>query len=163
MEVHYRVFFSIAYGFLRDRDKAEDAVQTAAFKALQRFADLESPYAIIGWIARITRSVCLDTIKARGERMTDSLEMFVVPPPAAIVEPAVETMLDRRMAILSELNRLPESQAIVVRLRYLEDMDVAEIAERLGLHVGAVQVRLHRALRALCESPVLRQASRGAR
>jgi RNA polymerase sigma factor (sigma-70 family) len=159
MERHYRVFFSIAYGFLHDHHRAEDAVQTAALKALRHLGDLESPDAIVGWVAQITKKVCLDEIKKPGPRMTDPLEMFVVPPPAARIESRIESTLDRRMAILSELNRLPEAQAIVVRLRYLEDMDISEIAEHLGIRTGAVHVRLHRALRQLSKSDVLRSAS----
>jgi RNA polymerase sigma-70 factor (ECF subfamily) len=158
IERHYRVFFSIAYGFLRDHHQAEDAVQTAAFKALRHLKALETPDAIVGWVAQITKKVCLDEIKKPGPKRTDPLEMFIVPPPAARVESHIESTIDQRMAILSELNRLPESQAVVVRLRYLEDIDIDKIAERLGIQVGAVHVRLHRALRELSKSEVLRAA-----
>ena len=42
--------------------------------------------------------------------------------------------------------RLPERARQIVVLRYQEDLEPSEIAELLGLSVGAVKSALHRAL-----------------
>jgi len=45
--------------------------------------------------------------------------------------------------------RLPESYRVVLILRDIEELDTTETAERLGLSLNIVKVRLHRARQAL--------------
>jgi RNA polymerase sigma factor (sigma-70 family) len=52
-------------------------------------------------------------------------------------------------AVLTCLARLPDDQRAVVRLRFLEDVAVGEIAKRLGKNEMAVYQRCHRGLEAL--------------
>jgi RNA polymerase sigma factor (sigma-70 family) len=63
------------------------------------------------------------------------------------------------------LEQLPEASAQLLRLRYWEDRDAAEIGQLLGLSQGLVRVRLHRARhqlrRALGEAMGDRAASGG--
>jgi len=47
------------------------------------------------------------------------------------------------------IDRLPSTLAAVVRARWLEERDYADISRELGISVGAVKVRAHRACRAL--------------
>ncbi len=156
VELNYRLFFSIAFGFLHDPDDAEDAVQSAAFKGLHALSDLDEPEVIVGWLAQITRSVCLDLLRRRSRQNVESIDAHIVRTKSAHVERSDDIEIDDRLSILMALNHLPESQATVVRLKYLEDLEVAEIASRLGLKTGTVHVRLHRALRSLAQSERLR-------
>lgn len=52
-------------------------------------------------------------------------------------------------ALFDALDRLPAEQAQAVRLRIVEELDYAAIAEILGCREGAVRVRVHRGLRRL--------------
>jgi RNA polymerase sigma-70 factor, ECF subfamily len=44
---------------------------------------------------------------------------------------------------LGEVRRLPNRQAHVIALRYIDDLSVAEIAQVLGVVVGTVKAQLH--------------------
>src|ERR1700688_2990007 len=58
VKAHYRVLYSIAYGYVRNHSYAEDLVQSAVMKALQAITKLHEPEAIVGWLAAITRNAC---------------------------------------------------------------------------------------------------------
>ena len=44
---------------------------------------------------------------------------------------------------------IPQGELVVIEMRYLQGMDIADIAETLGIKRNAVDQRLHRALRRL--------------
>ena len=53
------------------------------------------------------------------------------------------------LQIADAINRLPESQAEAVRLHYLDDMKLSEVAKRMEKSTGAVAGLLHRGMRTL--------------
>ena len=66
-----------------------------------------------------------------------------------------------RVALDAAIDRLrPEYRRIVV-LRYMEDLDYADIADVMGVPLGTVKTFLHRARRALADE--LRKAGWGPR
>jgi RNA polymerase sigma-70 factor (ECF subfamily) len=61
--------------------------------------------------------------------------------------------------VRAAIEGLPEGHRNVLLLRDIEELDTGEVAEMLGLTVGAVKTRLHRARAALREAldPILRE------
>lgn len=146
---NYRVLYSIAFGYVRNHAAAEDLVQISVIKALQAISRLKEPDSVVGWLAAITRNTCLEEIRRKKGRFSESLEEA-----GQIQAPRTtdENIFEVQRLVLEAINTLPENQALVVRLRFLEDCDVSEIAERLGLRKNTVEVRLHRALEALSKT-----------
>ena len=65
----------------------------------------------------------------------------------------LQSQLENKLSkedIRTALLRLPEQQRQVIILRYLEDLDHAEIAASLGKSVNSIKVIQHRAVRTLC-------------
>jgi RNA polymerase sigma-70 factor (ECF subfamily) len=62
---------------------------------------------------------------------------------------AAAIALERRSALLSALESLPERDRVVIGYRYLLDLSEAETARVLGVRAGTVKSRLSRALRRL--------------
>jgi RNA polymerase sigma-70 factor (ECF subfamily) len=153
IRLNYRVFFGIAYGFFRDRNSAEDMVQDAVLKGLRNLARLRRPESIIGWLASITRNTCLELIRNKKDRLTYSLDGAA----QMVVSNSVNIdKLDQQRLLLAAINSLPESQAIVVHLRFLEECNIDGIAERLRVKRNTVEVRLHRALNTLAKHDSLK-------
>lgn len=148
---NYRLFYAIAYGYFRNPSQAEDVVQSAALKALQKLGQLKRPEMVLGWFASITRNTCLDVLRDKNNRAGELLEEV----DHAAQDSIDQLRIDQQRLLLAEINKLPENQADVVRLRFLDDCDLSEIAERLGLRKNTVEVRLHRALEKLAKSPRL--------
>lgn len=153
IRANYRVFFGIAYGFFRDKNRAEDMVQDAVLKGLKNVARLKQPESVVAWLASITRNVCLESARNKKDRVTDPLEEAVQIVAADRTDP---NRYDQQRLLLAAINALPENQAMVVHLRFLEDCDVDGIAQRLGLKRNTVEVRLHRALKNLAKQDSLK-------
>lgn len=153
VNVYYRVLYSIAYGYVRNHSSAEDLVQTAVMKALQAMTRLREPEAIVGWLAAITRNTCLEEVRRKKGKFGEPMETVVSLENARKID---INLFETQQLVLEAINSLPENQAVAVRLRFLEDCDLDEIAERLGLRKNTVEVRIHRALSTLAKKPTLR-------
>ena len=153
VQSHYRVLYSIAYGYVRNHSSAEDLVQSAVMKALQAVRKLHDPESIVGWLAAITRNACLEEVRRKKGKFEEPVE-------TASGLQAIKTidvnLFEIQKLVLEAINSLPENQAVAIRLRFLEDCDLDEIAERLGLRKNTVEVRIHRALVTLAKKPALR-------
>jgi RNA polymerase sigma-70 factor (ECF subfamily) len=55
----------------------------------------------------------------------------------------------REKLVRAALDQLPESQRRLLELRDLEDLSNSQVASILGIEVGALKARLHRARQAL--------------
>lgn len=149
---HYRLVFAIAYRVLGSAADAEDAVQNAFLKAFRARDTVRDAKASVGWLARIARNAALDVGRGRGRRKRlqneatqqaeDAAKRRVARQPEAVHE-------DERERLREAVRALPDAEALVVTLRFLEGRSPAEIAEQLGEKPGTVRVRLHRALKRL--------------
>ena len=154
--------FRTAWSILKDRDDAEDAVQSAylhAFGAIDRF---EARSSLSTWLVRITINEALGRKRAAGRRR-------------AQLDAASVTMLDDyreklmrgsmtgspdgdyargqlRRVMERAIGDLPSSFRLVFVLREIEGLSVEETAEALGLVPATVKTRHHRARRRLQEA-----------
>ena len=58
-------FYRLAYSYLKDREEALDAVQTAVCRALEKQRELKDPEALRAWFYHILVNVCMD-VSASG-------------------------------------------------------------------------------------------------
>lgn len=145
IRTHSRALFAIAYGILRNREDAEDAVQDALIKAWKSRWRVRNPEKFPVWLATIARYRARDLGRRRRTI-----------PLSATIDEAIEPSLAAEMNGL-ELDRqldcalaaLPELHRAALTLRYFEEMDYRSIENILGLTDGALRGILGRALAAL--------------
>jgi RNA polymerase sigma-70 factor (ECF subfamily) len=133
--------FQVAYRILRDLDCAEDAVQRALVAIWRDLPNLRDPDRFEAWAYRVVTRTSLDEARHRRRH---GLIRETVP-----VEPS-EPDASRSVVIRDELAHAfddlrPEHRAVVV-LHYYVGLQLAEIAEILGIPYGTVGSRLHYAL-----------------
>lgn len=136
----------LALSILREPSAAEDAVQDAFIRALERIDHLESGSPFGPWFYSVLRSTCLNL--RRREKLRDHGEI----PPGASGGPDPEEETYRRMErrkILSALEELPEMQRTAVTLYDLEGYSHREIADILDIAVGTSRAHLHHGRKAL--------------
>jgi len=104
------------------------------------------------WLFKIAANLALDAIRRRKRRPVSIQDLFDEDegPPLDPVEPGpgpAELHESRQSAgRFDELVReMPEHYQAILFLRYREDLAYEEIAEALGIPLGTVKVRLHRA------------------
>jgi RNA polymerase sigma-70 factor (ECF subfamily) len=105
-----------------DRSEAEDVVQEALLRACSEL-DLGAPGSAAGWLYAVTYRLAIDRRRAR-ERQT---RLRPEAPEAAV---AGDGEMTRR--VREHVHALEEPYRTALTLRYLEALDFAEIAERLG-------------------------------
>ena len=58
-------FYRLAYSYLKNREEALDAVQTAVCRALEKQGELKEPEALRAWFYHILVHVCMDVLRSR--------------------------------------------------------------------------------------------------
>lgn len=146
LEVLYRV----AYSITRNKADAEDLVQDTllrAYRAIERF-DGRYPRA---WLLTIMRNAQVNRVRRkRPELMHDPDEtMSRMADESADAADAESQLMDQTLAAPIEvaLNSLPEKFRSVVELVDINELSYKEAADALGIPVGTVMSRLHRARR----------------
>lgn len=124
---------------------ADDLLQTTLVKLYLAWDRIDDR-AHLGAYARVTMARSYVSIWRRwGSHESPSAS----PPDVPVMGP--DTTADRDL-IWRGLDRLGRRQRAVVVLRYFEDLDLATIADTLGISVGTVKSQLSRALDNLRDS-----------
>lgn len=151
--------FSICLRMVRNRSTAEDIAEEVfvkIFSALDRY-DPTFPFA--SWLHRITSNLCIDYLRREKDRAI-SLDQplggdddgLLIQIPARTAAPDREVESKEMMAMLDEaIERLPEHYRIIVILRHQEERSYEEISETLGIPLGTVKARIHRARNMIVE------------
>lgn len=132
--------YAVAIGILHRSHAAEDAVQNAFLRALDRIDDLESGSPFGPWFFRVLRSVCYNA-RRRESRQPDR---DIPPGTSGGADPEEEALrrLDRAR-VLDALGELPERQRSTVLLYDIQGYSHAEIGEILGISPGTSRAHLH--------------------
>jgi len=137
---------------LGGRAAAHDLVQEVLLRTLEaiRAGRLENPALLASFVLGTCRNVTWD--RRRGEQRQRKLQEQS--DAEATVEPPALTESDVTR-LYACLGRLPEREALVIRMSFLEDRAPDEIGARLELSQGNIRVIRHRALAKLsiCLNP----------
>lgn len=125
---------------LGDSDLAADAIDEAMARAYQRWGMVSRYDNAAGWVYRVGLHWAISSLRRRRRPVA----------PLAQISPDEHVMPD---PVLAEAVRsLPVAQRSVVVLRFTLDWPLEQISGALGVPVGTVKSRLHRALQSLRET-----------
>jgi RNA polymerase sigma factor (sigma-70 family) len=141
----HREFLGFLQGRVADRRVAEELLQAAFVKTLEKGGSIEDGESAVAWFYRLLRNALTDHYRRRASE-TKALEHE-----ARVAETATE--LELRGAICTCMSTLiptlkPEYAEILRRVD-LEDATVSGVAAELGISANNATVRLHRARQAL--------------
>jgi RNA polymerase sigma-70 factor (ECF subfamily) len=149
-----RFMFQVAFGLLKNRQDAEDAVQEAFLKLYRGEAWLRMENEK-GFLARTVWRVALDHLPKAAERMVDVSEMQLAANGAsgltsqanrASRSPEQSAVDEDERAVLRRLiDGLPEDLRRPLVLSSVEEMTSREVAEVMGIPEGTVRTRVMRA------------------
>ena len=148
---HHRSLFDFFARVTGSRSTAEDLVQDVFFRILKYRATFREESRFKAWILHIARNARIDCYRKKH-------------PDAALPEdgtgavasrsplPGHELEQEQQAALLEcALFKLPAEKREVLILSRYQEMKYEQIAEVMGCEVGAVKVRVHRALKDLRE------------
>ncbi len=146
----------------RNKADAEDLVQCAFVRAIERREQLDANTNWQAWFRTVVRRLGIDLVRQRRRRHAG-----VVEEPDGLIAPDPEPLpLWERVPedlLRSALGLCDQPYRDVLVLHYVEQLPYAKIAERLQLPMGTVATRLHRGrslLRQQLESLLAKDAGR---
>src|SRR5256714_9711335 len=140
--------FTFCYSRLRNREEAQDAVQTTFIYVLRSLQRGIEPEFEVAWLLKIAFNVCRSAqrstsrISAATQEVADIDELAASPTSGYEGREQVDALRDA-------LEHLPERQRRAILLREWQGLSYAEIAAELRLTVAAVETLLFRARRGL--------------
>lgn len=144
---HRERFLGFLQRRLRDRDEAEEVLQGAFARALERAGDVRDDERVVPWFYRVLRNALVDHWRARAARgrAQDALAREPAPP----AEPPPDEASEICRCFEALLPSLPADQAHMLRRVDLEDARPVDVAAEEGITPNLAMVRLHRARKAL--------------
>ena len=139
-------FLTEAYISLKDRWKAEDALQEAFCRLWGRKYKVASFKEAVGLLSRTGRNIEIDEYRKERNRRSVSVDEVRIEDGSAAV--AERTALFRKVeaSLESELTQL---QKQIIRMHEYHDMTFEEIAEELDMQPAAVRMQASRARKIL--------------
>jgi RNA polymerase sigma factor (sigma-70 family) len=141
-------------------EDVEGAAQETLVRALRSLARYNGTGSFASWLVSIAVNLCRDRLRRHrlvpfvalvsGEE--DERGPLTV---LASAEPSPERVAMARQAmarVRSAVEKLPDRQREVFALRFFVGLDLAAIAEALGVDVGTVKTHLHRGLQRVREA-----------
>ena len=162
---YQRSVHALAWRKVGDFHIAEDITQEAFLKAYQRLSTLKEPQSFASWLYVITANQCKAWLRKKRTWIqsledTSSAQLEKATYSGHIIEENERMTTETQHEVVKELlAKLQESDRTVITLYYLGGMTYEEISNFLGVSVGAIKSRLHRARQRLKEEePMIREA-----
>ena len=144
--------FRFALASLRDGDAAQTLAQDCFLRAFRGRAGFRGDASIHTWLMRIAVNLVRDAARNRALRFWKAARAVDASDAASWladrgVSPEARASLQEEVrAVWKTAERLPGKQKTVFLLRFVEQMDILEIAAATGMKEGTVKAHLFRAL-----------------
>lgn len=135
----------LAFKLLGSREESMDCAQDAFVRAWENVGRYDPKWSVATWLRRIVTNLALDRLRRRGGRvdLTEALEGNLT---SAEETPAESAERNERAGVVRDLLELmPEKYRLVLILRDMEGVEIADIARVTGTNAATVRWRLHRA------------------
>jgi len=147
--------FRFLMASLSDRDVAESLTQDCFLKAYNARHQFRGESSLSTWLTRIALNLVRDHLRSRRMRFwqrtrdtaLDIVDVGEWIPDGASSPEQVCLQQERVREIWKSVEQFSRQQRTVFLLRFVEEMELAEIAETTGMNTSTVKSHLYRALR----------------
>lgn len=139
--VHVR---RVLIGVLGPDPEVADLVQDVFVTALESIARLNDGRKLRAWLTSIAVFKARELIRSRQRRKMLSLVCFWLAAEAPDLAPAIESSQGLR-AVWRVLDRLPTDERLAFALRYVQGLELGEVASACRVSLATIKRRLRRA------------------
>jgi RNA polymerase sigma-70 factor (ECF subfamily) len=158
VERYSRHVYAVAYRMAGNEADARDLAQEAFIRVWRALRRIEPGASLEGWLHRIVTNLYIDLLRRRPKARLQSLDEPVptdagemprerADPAVGVEQRVLDAAMDRR--VQEALLELSADLRMVVVLADIEGYAYEEIAAMMGVPIGTIKSRLHRARRAL--------------
>lgn len=146
--------FNLAFRLVSDREDAMDITQEVFLKAYQALPRFRGDSRFSTWIYRVCVNASLDHLRRKQKTASYSLDEPLSFKESSVTREiedesdSVEDLAETKFlgqAVLAVLRDLDAAHRVIILLSDVQGYTYQEIAEILGLSMGTVKSRLHRA------------------
>ncbi|HSY01288.1 MAG TPA: RNA polymerase sigma factor [Acidobacteriaceae bacterium] len=144
---------------LTDRDAAETLTQECFLKAWNARAQFRGDSSLSTWLTRIAVNLMRDHLRSRSLRFwqktrgaaLDVMDISDWVPDGRTTPESAVLARDQVALVWKAVDELSAQQRSVFVLRFVDEMELEEIAETIGMNLSTVKSHLYRALAILRE------------
>jgi RNA polymerase sigma-70 factor (ECF subfamily) len=165
VKLHRLKVFRFALVSLRDKDAAQTVTQDCFLKAHKYWGVFRQECSVDTWLMRIAVNLVRDYLRNRRFQFWKRVQQTAMPVDATgdcfregEISPETRVLLGEQVAaVWDAAGKLPARQQTVFLLRFVEEMELIEIANATGMKEGTVKAHLFRALKAVRKRVGVRQ------
>ena len=151
-----KIFRFVAFS-VRDLDAAESITQDCFLKAHNTRNQFRGECSVSTWLMRIAFNLIRDHTKTQKFRFWKTAQSSAVDVnelgnylPSGASSPESQYLARERVEMIrSTLEKLSEKQRSIFLMKFVEDLDLSEISEVMGMPVQTVKTHLYRAVAAI--------------
>lgn len=135
----------VRYAFckLNDLHDAEDAVQEVFLKAFVRRNELKKVSPVAPYLYRMVANMCIDRLRRRKPVIVSIEEIGTDEIPHENSVSCEQASAAEQLKLIEKVLKLiPEKQADVLRLRFINELSLSDISIALGCSVNTIKSRL---------------------
>jgi RNA polymerase sigma-70 factor (ECF subfamily) len=142
---------------LRDEDLADSIAHDCLLKAFHARGQFRGDCSVATWLTRIATNLIRDQVRSRKMQFWKAAQYTAVDAGDIAdrlrspgLNPEGSLLVKEQVRYLwATVEKLSAKQRSVFLLRFVEELDLSEIAVAMGMNVGTVKSHLHRALSAV--------------
>jgi RNA polymerase sigma-70 factor (ECF subfamily) len=135
--------YTIANKILRNREDAEEVAQDTFMKAYQKLDTFKGDSRFSTWLYSIVYRTAISKVRKK-EVSTSAIDNYVIVNHSTDQDPYTLKEEEQRYYVNKIINLLPETDAALITLYYLNENSVEEISEITGLSNSNIKVKLFR-------------------
>ena len=147
----YELYFDKLYRFIfyrtNHQQTAEDLVAETFIRVWDKLRAIQDISSFNGWIYQIARNLVIDYYRSRKVTVDINTLENVLEYHANLID--VANLGFQQKKFLAVLDKLSPDEQLVIKLKFLDELDNTEIAIILGKTEGAIRVIQHRAINEL--------------
>ncbi len=143
------MLYVLAYQYLKDSDKAEDAVQQAFIKLWESHSEISITVSLRNYLYTMTKNFILNQIRNENNAMTHNYK--IVQDNEEYEDNLLENIERKEMMLIFKdaIKALPEQKRIVCLYKLDDKLSNQEIAEKMDISVNTVKTHYARAIKLL--------------
>jgi RNA polymerase sigma-70 factor (ECF subfamily) len=162
---HSTKLYRTAFGVLRNKEDAEDALQDCWLRVCTNLKSFESRSSFYTWVTRIVINSALMILRKKRNVREVSMDAMEDPEKVSLIRQFPDTSPNPEQSVVESerkellnraIRRLRPRIRAIVQLGQLQELSSRETAQRLGISVPAAKGRLFHARAALRKSAVLK-------